>query len=368
VERFEMELLNRLGLDRRATPDEIEAAHDAVAGFLVTAPQGLRTWAHVQAAAADDAFALLNDPAALASSAALAKPPMRPAVVPGGPATPPARREDTVPAEIVPEDAASDYDSLFASVTPSAHRDQRGPARVAPDRLQGARTVDRAAAARSSWTSRRWLLAAGALAGAIVIAVVGYNLTSGSPTATPLPSGAAAQAALEATVGPLMQRLAADPKDTEALMALGDAYFQAGQYDVAASWFGKLLAVTPDDTRALLAQGAADFNLGDLDAAETAWKQVLALDADSVEAHYDLGFLYLNRQPPDMVGVRREWGEVVRLDPGSDVAQTVTAHLQALESAPPSGSPGAATPSASPGSSPVATPAASPAASPSAQP
>jgi tetratricopeptide (TPR) repeat protein len=371
-----MELLSRLGLDRRATPEEIEAAHDAVAAFLVTAPRALRSWAHVQAAAADDAFALLNDPAALASSAALAKPAERPAVVPGGPATPPARRVDPAPEEVAlddgaQDDGAQDYDSLFAAVTPSAHRDQRGPARVVPNRLQG-RAGYRDAAPRRWWLSPRVTFAGAALIGAVVIAAVGFKFLGGSPSATPIASGAAAQAALEATVGPLMLRLQADPKDTDALMRVGDAYFQARQYDVAATWFGKLLAIKPDDQQALLAQGAADFNLGALDAAEAAWKRVLTIDADSVEAHYDLGFLYFYKQPPDLVGVRREWGEVVRLDPGSEVAQTVTAHLQTLESPSPSGSPGAPTPAsspaASPASSPGATPAATPAASPSPQP
>jgi len=40
--------------------------------------------------------------------------------------------------------------------------------------------------------------------------------------------------------------------------------------------------------------------------------------------------------PADMDGVRREWGEVVRLAPDSDVAKTVKAHLDALSSAAPS--------------------------------
>jgi tetratricopeptide (TPR) repeat protein len=379
VERYEMELLTRLGLDRRATPEEIEEAHDAVARFLVAAPRSLRTWAHVQAAAADEAFALLNDPAALVSSAALAKPAVRPAVVPGGPATPPARREDALPEEApeeapeqaleeAPEGPAEDYDSLFAAVTPSAHRDQRGPARVQPDRLPTS-VGPRAPAPRSSWLSRRTTIAGVAIVGVVIVAAVGLKLVPGAPTATPLPSGAAAQAALEATVAPLMQRISADPKDTTALMSLGDAYFLAGQYEVAATWYGKLLAVTPNDARALLAKGAAEFNFGDFDAAEAAWKQVLVLDADSVEAHYDLGFLYLRRQPPDMVGVRREWGEVVRLDPGSEVAKTVAAHLDALESPAPTGSPGPVSSSLpSPAASPATSPAASPVASPSAQP
>ena len=84
--------------------------------------------------------------------------------------------------------------------------------------------------------------------------------------------------------------------------------------------------------RGFLALGATDFNSGDLDAAEVAWRKALDIDENSVEAHYDLGFLYFNRQPPDMAKVQEHWNRVVELDPNSEIAQTVKAHLDAIAS------------------------------------
>ena len=98
------------------------------------------------------------------------------------------------------------------------------------------------------------------------------------------------------------------------------------------TWFTKAEAVGPDGPEPLLALGAATFNNNDNMGAEKYWKQALALDPNNVEAHYDLGFLYLNSVPPDMAGVQREWGEVVRLAPGTDVANSVQTHLAALAS------------------------------------
>ncbi|HEX2756055.1 MAG TPA: tetratricopeptide repeat protein, partial [Candidatus Limnocylindrales bacterium] len=77
-----------------------------------------------------------------------------------------------------------------------------------------------------------------------------------------------------------------------------------------------------------LGLGAAAFNGGDSTAAEAAWKKVVAIDPKSVEAHYDLGLLYLNLN--DLVSVKREWELVVQLDPGSDVAKNVQDHLDAI--------------------------------------
>ncbi len=82
----------------------------------------------------------------------------------------------------------------------------------------------------------------------------------------------------------------------------------------------------------------------------------LAIDATNVEAHYDLGFMYLSKNPPDVANVKLEWGEVIAIDPNSDLAKTVATHLKSLDASPaPSG---AAPASAAPTSS--ASPAASP--------
>ena len=135
------------------------------------------------------------------------------------------------------------------------------------------------------------------------------------------------------------------------------------------TWLDKLIALEPNNTRARLALGAAQFNVGDVASAETNWTEVLKVDANNVEAHYDLGFLYLNETPPDLEGVQREWGEVVRLAPGTDIANVVQQHLDALatSSLAPSAAPtGAPTSGASDG--PSAAPTAAPSAAPTAGP
>jgi tetratricopeptide (TPR) repeat protein len=209
------------------------------------------------------------------------------------------------------------------------------------------------------------------VAGAIVIGVIGvafggYQLGAAPSTAANLPSSpapAASPALDEALVADLMTKVQANPADTVSMMQLGNAFYEAADFGAAATWFGKILDVDKTDTRARLALGATYFNLGDMAGAETAWLAVLAQDEANVEAHYDLGFLYLNRDPADMDGVRREWGEVVRLAPDSDVAQTVKAHLDALTSPAPSSAPGAVPsgpPSAAPSGAPSTVPSAAP--------
>ncbi|HYM84155.1 MAG TPA: hypothetical protein VEY67_08395, partial [Candidatus Dormibacteraeota bacterium] len=90
--------------------------------------------------------------------------------------------------------------------------------------------------------------------------------------------------------------------------------------------------------------------------------------------HYDLGFLYFAKQPQDKAGAIREWQTVIQLDPKSDLATQLQAHLTSLTGSPaPSGSAGgspvpADSASAAPTDSAAPAASASPAASSSAHP
>ncbi len=401
-EKLERELLARLGLDASAGREDVAAAHEAVTAYLAAAPKGLRGWARTQAAGADEAYALLTDPAALARAVALVGAGARPAVRPGGPATPPVHRDTPAPAAaaVVPTAAAAvpagpapsapavdengrrivsddEIDALLAEVDPGAHREivgtpaQRAAAEqrladVVPASAPQPGILDRLSGSR---TARNLALVGTTVAAIAIVAVVGFNL--GAPgggiaaTVTPAPAPASAAPVLDqAAVADLMAKIQANPDDADALMSLGDQYYKTGDYRTAAEWFRKVTEVEPTVVRGFLALGAASFNQGDLDAAEAAWKGAAAIDDTNVEAHYDLGFLYLNRQPADMDAVRLHWSRVVELAPDSEIAKTVSAHLDAFASFSPAPA-GSAAPGSSAAPSPApeasATPAVTPA-------
>ena len=400
-EKLERELLARLGLDPSATTEDVSAAHEAVAAYLAAAPRSLRAWARVQASGADEAYALLTDPAALARAVALVGAGARPAVQPGEPATPPARRVPAAPAPVAVPPAATvgpaaapattaprldedgrrivsddEIDALLAEVDPTAHREVVGTAAQRAASTAAASSVARPGRLMGRLASPvfRNLALVGATVAAIgIVAVLGFNAGGTSAAGigtggTPNPGAAASTPVLDqAAVAALMEKIQANPKDADALMSLGDEYYKTGDYQTAGDWFAKVTAIEPGNVRSFLALGASAFNQGDLATAETAWKQAVTIDEKNVEAHYDLGFLYLNRQPADMAGVQREWTRVVELAPDSDIASTVKAHLDALASfapaspsATPAGSPSPAPSSAAtPAPSAPATPAAS---------
>ena len=278
----ERELLARLGLKDTASDDDVEITHTDLVKFLEGAPAGLEQWARRETAAADEAYALLSDPKA--DLAALAAPSV--------PATPPARSGGVL-------------------------------------------------------LSNRFLIGVVSVAAAVVIGIVVYQ--SGSPSST---SAAAGQTTTttdptatttpqvdQAQVAALMTKISANPKDAAALSALGDIYFQAGDYNTAGGWMAKVVALQPKNLKAHLALGAAQFNLGNVAEAERQWKQVVAADPRNVEAYYDLGFLYLSKKPSDTAAARAAWSKVVEIAPNSAVAKTIATHMKGLD-----GSAAAATP------------------------
>jgi len=409
-EAEENELLAQLGLPASASPEDVNNLHQAVSQYLASAPPELRAWAHAQASALDQAYLQLTDPVGLQGSA-LRSPARPPAVVPGGPATPPVRRGSD-PAEapvlaaaivgadasggaiepdagaepVVAEPDLDDLAVLYASVTPSAH----------PDTLPDAKPKAKATATAAPVKSRRPVTRQGAaatiaapqpanpwkrlvLVGVAVLAVVGVGFGAmqviGAIGGSPAPSAVADASSSAPTVdmaqvAQLMTKLQANPNDTATLLALADAYYAGQQYADAGTWLDKVLAIDPKNVQGLLARGAVSFNTNDLKGAETTWLKVVAIDPKNQEVHYDLGFLYMNQATPDWTAVQREWNKVIAIDPTSQIAQTVQSHLDALVKASmiPASSPGASAgastaPSASPAAStaPSASPAASPA-------
>ncbi len=308
----ERELLGRLGLRADASSQDVESAHDQLIEYLEQAPADLRPWAQREITRVDEAYALLSDPTidrfALTGSVVAAAAPV------------------PAPAPTAARVAA-----------------MKGQSAARPTAVTGNRPI------------RRLAIGAAAIVGVVAIALAGYNLNGGTGvppiTGTPAPEAAASPGVDAAQVATLMQKITANPRDIASLQSLADLYYQASDFQTAGTFLAKILAVDSKNLTALLALGAVQFNQRNSADAERQWRAVLAIDPKNVEAHYDLGFMYLSKNPPDVANVKLEWGEVIAIDPNSAVAKTVATHLANLAGSPaPSGTPigSAAPPAAAP--------------------
>jgi tetratricopeptide (TPR) repeat protein len=186
-----------------------------------------------------------------------------------------------------------------------------------------------------------------AVAGAALIAGAAFGIHTMTSSSVPGITGApdtstssSAPALDQAKVGELMQKITANPKDVASYNALASLYFQSGDYKNSALFSQKAVAIDPKADVAWVALGAAQFNQGTVADAKTSWLKAIAVNPKNAEAHYDLGFLYLSGDKPDMVKAKAEWQKVIDIDPKSDLAKTVQTHLASLASPSPSASNG----------------------------
>jgi cytochrome c-type biogenesis protein CcmH/NrfG len=350
---METELLARLGLTRDANTQDIEAAHDDVIAFLESAPDGLRDWAKHEIAAADEAYALLFDPTAgiPAGTVIVAT---APAVAEATPAPAPAKAPKAAETAALAEAVTDDEEEEILADEPVPTRPVRGKA--------GASAPAPAAdtAVRNRLLARLAVVAAG-LVGVAVLVVAVYSFGGGGSgvpgmNGTPAPeSSAAAGAGVDqAQVAALMQQLQANPNDTAVMQQLADVYYQASDFATAGTFFDKIIALEPENTSALLGRGATAYNVGNQAGAEKDWRAVIAIDPKNADAHYYLGFMYLDSASPDMAKVKAEWQKVIDIDPTSDIAKSVQQHLDSLAALPSASTGASAAPAAS--SAPSASP------------
>jgi tetratricopeptide (TPR) repeat protein len=282
---YRHELLGRLGLRANASDQEVEAAHDELVEFLELAPQEMKSWAAARTIDVDELFALLSGP-------------------------------------------EQDLISPAAQIVTTA-----------PDRADvgfRASAVSASPAPADGWPWRTLLV--WAMLPLLVAVVLGVYwagkdsvvpATSGTPTSSATTaSGAPTPVPVDqAKVAALMGKIGANPKDIAALQSLGNIYFAAADYANASTWEQKILAFDPKNQEALLALGATQFNSGNAAQAKKAWLVAAGLYPKSAEAHYDLGFLYSSQTPPDKVNMTAEWNKVIAIDPTSELAKSVASHL-----------------------------------------
>ncbi len=122
--------------------------------------------------------------------------------------------------------------------------------------------------------------------------VIGLTIQGnrGSAAGPPTQTGASAPpgaAALEA-------RLAQNPSDADALVALGNAYYDAGDYAKSIGYYERFLALRPDDLAARTDLGTAYYYSGNPDAAIQRYEAVLKVDPKYQNALFNMAVVLLD--------------------------------------------------------------------------
>jgi tetratricopeptide (TPR) repeat protein len=141
----------------------------------------------------------------------------------------------------------------------------------------------------------------------------------------PAPPSAEAQARIlriEAAV-------AADPKNHDAWVALGNEYFDAHQAQRSIEAYAKALALKPNDPNVLTDQGVMYRNLGQFDQALANFQKANKLQPNHLQSLINIGIVYANdlSKPAEAA---KAWNKVVALAPTSEQANQARQMLSQL--------------------------------------
>lgn len=193
-----------------------------------------------------------------------------------------------------------------------------------------------------------------AMAAAILLVSAGCEKKEPAPTEAPPPAAdsSAHPAPQDPKIAKAMEEIAAyrrradeNPKDLEALVALGNANLMLRRYDHAKDWYERALQVDPkhQDTRMNLA--IALRYLQKPDDAIAQLNQVLAEEPKNAAALYNLGIILIEDKHDQTAGIAK-WDALMKAHPDDPRVPQLRQMVEALKHPAPGAT---ATPSAPPG-------------------
>ena len=135
---------------------------------------------------------------------------------------------------------------------------------------------------------------------------------------------------LQQRIAANQQVVAADPKNLNAWIALGNDYFDLQQAQNSVDAYAKALALQPGNSRVLVDQGVMYRQLQQFDKAVANFKQATRLDPKLVQGWFNLGIVCSQdlKKPDEAV---KAWTKVIEVAPESSQAAQAQQFLAQLK-------------------------------------
>jgi tetratricopeptide (TPR) repeat protein len=126
--------------------------------------------------------------------------------------------------------------------------------------------------------------------------------------------------------------LAEDPNNLAAIVALGNAYFDSGQWQEAIRLYERALKINPRNADVHTDMGTAYRNLGMPNRALAEYRRALDLEPGHVNAHYNLGIVYAY-DVKDYAAAIHVWEKLLRLSPNHPQADQMRSSIATFRKA-----------------------------------
>ncbi|MEK7243190.1 MAG: tetratricopeptide repeat protein, partial [Thermodesulfobacteriota bacterium] len=142
--------------------------------------------------------------------------------------------------------------------------------------------------------------------------------------------------------------LMANPKNLNALIQLGDLYYDQGQHLQAVEWYGKALDIDPRNPNVRTDRGTSYWNLNRPDEAIAEFQKSLQVDPGHAQTLYNLGLVYLQGKN-NIAEAKKAWQKLLAVNPNYPNRTDIERQLASMAAPPPAGVPAAQKNTASPG-------------------
>jgi tetratricopeptide (TPR) repeat protein len=142
---------------------------------------------------------------------------------------------------------------------------------------------------------------------------ISQTASDGSPAD---PNGAAAT---NADAQAAMEAADREPSDFKLQLDAARTFYGLKAYDKAALYLERALKLKPQDADALVLMGNAKYDAGDYPAAESHYALALAVRPDDADVRGDLGNTFYQRQPPDYRRAIEHYRLALRINPNHEI-------------------------------------------------
>ncbi len=130
----------------------------------------------------------------------------------------------------------------------------------------------------------------------------------------------------------LKSALRANPKDLNALIQLGNLYYDSNRYGDAVDYYGRALELEPRNIDVRTDRGTSYWDLGQADAAIAEFQKALEADPSHAQTLYNMGVVYLHGKN-NPAGARKAWEKLLAANPNYPERAKVQEQLGSLGAA-----------------------------------
>jgi cytochrome c-type biogenesis protein CcmH/NrfG len=186
-----------------------------------------------------------------------------------------------------------------------------------------------AAGVAGGWSVRGLRSPDGSSAAAASVPVAATTATDSSSPQTPSPSQLKEMA--DAQAAPLVQKLISDPSNPELLSAVGNLYYDARQYPVAADYYARALRLKPEDAAMRTDMGTAFWFMGNADKAIAEFDKALTSVPNNPNTLFNLGLVKWKGKK-DAAGATAAWQKLLATTPNYEGKSQVEQMLAEVKS------------------------------------